>query len=161
MLLRFIFTTIFLFYCSNSFSSDPFTNEIGIVREPEVVEIKIEDTVESETDLLIQEEANEEEREVVVEKTNSSCSAVMAGDAEIVAEAPPETPILSPAANSEPDPLIVEGPMWRVLPSTPYTTAVVVLPPDPLLIVLPAANVPVTDSTGTALILIAFTKISV
>ena len=39
--------------------SDPFTNEIGIIKEPEVVEIKIEETVESETDLLIEEETNE------------------------------------------------------------------------------------------------------
>ena len=58
MLLRYILTIIIVLFHSNSYS-DPFTNEIGIIKEPEVVEIKIEETVESETDLLIQEEANE------------------------------------------------------------------------------------------------------
>ncbi|WP_440643606.1 LysM peptidoglycan-binding domain-containing protein [Candidatus Pelagibacter sp. HIMB123] len=48
MLLRYILITIFILYHSNSYS-DPFTNEIGIIREPEVVEIKIEETVETET----------------------------------------------------------------------------------------------------------------
>ena len=58
MLLRYILTIIIVLFHSNSYS-DPFTNEIGIIKEPEVVEIKIEETVESETDLLIEEETNE------------------------------------------------------------------------------------------------------
>ena len=71
MLLRFILTTIFVLYFGNSFSSDPFTNEIGIVREPEVVEIKVEDIVETETDLAIEEEAPEIElAEEIIEKTD-------------------------------------------------------------------------------------------
>ena len=58
MLLRYILTIIIVLFHGNSYS-DPFTNEIGIIKEPEVVEIKIEETVESETDLLIEEEAKE------------------------------------------------------------------------------------------------------
>ena len=58
MLLRYILTIIIAFLHGNSYS-DPFTNEIGIIKEPEVVEIKIEETVESETDLLIEEDTNE------------------------------------------------------------------------------------------------------
>ena len=58
MLLRYILTIIIVLFHGNSYS-DPFTNEIGIIKEPEVVEIKIEETVESETDLLIEEETNE------------------------------------------------------------------------------------------------------
>ncbi|WP_440613822.1 LysM peptidoglycan-binding domain-containing protein [Candidatus Pelagibacter sp. HIMB1748] len=94
MLLRFIFTTIFLFYCSNSFSSDPFTNEIGIVREPEVVEIKIEDTDESETDLLIQEEANEEK---LAEELFNNTEEVIE-----VVEAEPESTELVTVLNIDP-----------------------------------------------------------
>ncbi|WP_262589732.1 LysM peptidoglycan-binding domain-containing protein [Candidatus Pelagibacter communis] len=58
MLFRYILTIIIVLFHSNS-HSDPFTNEIGIIREPEVVEIKIEETVESETDLVIEEETVE------------------------------------------------------------------------------------------------------
>ena len=58
MLLRYILTIIIVLFHGNS-HSDPFTNEIGIIKEPEVVEIKIEETVESETDLLIEEDTNE------------------------------------------------------------------------------------------------------
>ena len=58
MLLRYILTIIIVLFYSNSYS-DPFTNEIGIIKEPEVVEIKIEETVESETDLVIEEETVE------------------------------------------------------------------------------------------------------
>ena len=58
MLLRYILTIIIVLFHGNSYS-DPFTNEIGIIKEPEVVEIKIEETVESETDLLIEEDTNE------------------------------------------------------------------------------------------------------
>ena len=58
MLLRYILTIIIAFLHGNSYS-DPFTNEIGIIKEPEVVEIKIEETVESESDLPIEQETNE------------------------------------------------------------------------------------------------------
>ncbi|WP_440913142.1 LysM peptidoglycan-binding domain-containing protein [Candidatus Pelagibacter sp.] len=58
MLFRYILTIIIVLFHSNS-HSDPFTNEIGITREPEVVEIKIEETVEPETDLVIEEETVE------------------------------------------------------------------------------------------------------
>ena len=58
MLLRYILTIIIVLFHGNSYS-DPFTNEIGIIKEPEVVEIKIEETIESETDLLIEEDTNE------------------------------------------------------------------------------------------------------
>ena len=60
MLLRYILITIFIFYHSNSYS-DPFTNEIGIVREPEVVEVKIEEIVEPEIDLATEEQTTEVE----------------------------------------------------------------------------------------------------
>jgi len=58
MVLRYILTIIIVLFHGNS-HSDPFTNEIGIIKEPEVVEIKIEETVEPETDLLIEEDTNE------------------------------------------------------------------------------------------------------
>ena len=58
MLLRYILTIIIAVLHGNSYS-DPFTNEIGIIKEPEVVEIKIEETVESESDLPIEQETNE------------------------------------------------------------------------------------------------------
>ena len=58
MLLRYILTIIIVLFHGNSYS-DPFTNEIGIIKEPEVVEIKIDKTIESETDLVIEEEATE------------------------------------------------------------------------------------------------------
>ena len=45
--------------------------------------------------------------------------------------------------------------------SIPYTNAVVVLGELPLLIVLPAANDPEADSTGTVLRANTMTKISV
>ncbi|WP_440678612.1 LysM peptidoglycan-binding domain-containing protein [Candidatus Pelagibacter sp. HIMB1611] len=68
MLLRYILITIFILYHSNSYS-DPFTNEIGIVREPEVVEIKIEETVETET--VTEEETIEVElAEEILENTD-------------------------------------------------------------------------------------------
>ena len=43
MILRYILTIIIVLFHSNS-HSDPFTNEIGIIKEPEVVEIKIEES---------------------------------------------------------------------------------------------------------------------
>ena len=58
MLLRYILTIIIVLFHGNSYS-DPFTNEIGIIKEPEVVEIKIEETVEPETELVIEEETVE------------------------------------------------------------------------------------------------------
>ena len=58
MLLRYILTIIIVLFHGHSLS-DPFTNEIGIIKEPEVVEIKIEETVEPETDIISEEEANE------------------------------------------------------------------------------------------------------
>ena len=58
MLLRYILTIIVVLFHGNSYS-DPFTNEIGVIKEPEVVEIKIEETVEPETDLVIEEETVE------------------------------------------------------------------------------------------------------
>jgi len=58
MLLKYILTIIIVLFYTNSYS-DPFTNEIGIIKEPEVVEIKIEETIETETDLVIEEETNE------------------------------------------------------------------------------------------------------
>ena len=58
MLLRYILTIIIVLFHGNSYS-DPFTNEIGIIKDPEVVEIKIEETVEPETELAIEEETVE------------------------------------------------------------------------------------------------------
>ena len=55
MLLRYILTLALILFHSNSYS-DPFTNEIGIIKEPEVVEIKIEETTEPETDLIVEED---------------------------------------------------------------------------------------------------------
>ena len=48
-----------IFFQKNSFSSDPFTNEIGLVKEPEVIEIEIEDNSDEATNT--EEEALEEE----------------------------------------------------------------------------------------------------
>jgi len=76
MLLRYILITIFILYHSNSYS-DPFTNEIGIVREPEVVEIKIEETVETETDLATEEETTEVElAEEILENTDEAIEVI-------------------------------------------------------------------------------------
>jgi len=76
MLLRYILITIFILYHSNSYS-DPFTNEIGIVREPEVVEIKIEETVETETDLATEEETTEVELvEEILENTDETIEVI-------------------------------------------------------------------------------------
>ena len=58
MLLRYILTIIIVLFHGNSYS-DPFTNEIGVIKEPEVVEVKIEETVEPETELVIEEETVE------------------------------------------------------------------------------------------------------
>ena len=74
MLLRYILITIFILYHSNSYS-DPFTNEIGIVREPEVVEIKIEETVETET--VTEEETIEVElAEEILEDTDEAIEVI-------------------------------------------------------------------------------------
>ena len=74
MLLRYILITIFILYQSNSYS-DPFTNEIGIVREPEVVEIKIEETVETET--VTEEETIEVElAEEILENTDEAIEVI-------------------------------------------------------------------------------------
>ena len=74
MLLRYILITIFILYHSNSYS-DPFTNEIGIVREPEVVEIKIEETVETET--VTEEETIEVElAEEILENTDEAIEVI-------------------------------------------------------------------------------------
>ncbi|ETA70687.1 LysM peptidoglycan-binding domain-containing protein [Candidatus Pelagibacter ubique] len=76
MLLRYILITIFILYHSNSYS-DPFTNEIGIIREPEVVEIKIEETVEIETDLATEEETTEVElAEEILENTDEAIEVI-------------------------------------------------------------------------------------
>ena len=48
-----------IFFQKNSFSSDPFTNEIGLIKEPEVIEIEIEDNSDEATNT--EEEALEEE----------------------------------------------------------------------------------------------------
>ena len=74
MLLRYILITIFILCHSNSYS-DPFTNEIGIVREPEVVEIKIEETVETET--VTEEEIIEVElAEEILENTDEAIEVI-------------------------------------------------------------------------------------
>ena len=59
MLLRYLLTFVLIFFHSNSYG-DPFTNEIGIIKEPEVVEIVVEETVEPESDLLIEEDIAKE-----------------------------------------------------------------------------------------------------
>ena len=83
----------------------------------------------------------------------------------MVAVAPPDAVIESPAANSDPEPFKVEGPICKVEPPDPDATANIVatdvLPPLPFDIVLPTANVPETDSTAICLIALLFTAISV
>ena len=38
-----------MIFFKKSFSSDPFTNEIGLIKEPEVIEIEIEDNSDEAT----------------------------------------------------------------------------------------------------------------
>ena len=57
-----LFLIIFLILLQNKAYSDPFTNEIGITREPEVVEIKTEETEEIEAeDLFTETETSDDE----------------------------------------------------------------------------------------------------
>jgi len=78
MLLKYILTIIIVLFYTNSYS-DPFTNEIGIIKEPEVVEIKIEETIETETDLVIEEETNEIElAEEIFDNTEEATEVVEA-----------------------------------------------------------------------------------
>ena len=77
-----------IFFQKNSFSSDPFTNEIGLVKEPEVIEIEIEDN--SDELANTEEEALEEETliaEDLFEDIKETVSAVKDDiDEEIEAE---------------------------------------------------------------------------
>ena len=83
----------------------------------------------------------------------------------IVPVAPPDAVILSPAANSDPDPASVVGPMDTIVLPDPCATAkivaVAVLPPDPVTNVSPTAKLPLTLSTVTARTARFFTTISV
>ena len=77
-----------IFFQKNSFSSDPFTNEIGLIKEPEVIEIEIEDNSDEATNT--EEEALEEETliaEDLFEDIKETVSVVQDGiDEEIEAE---------------------------------------------------------------------------
>ena len=54
-----IFIMLLVIFFKKAFSSDPFTNEIGLIKEPEVIEIEIEDNSDEATNT--EEEALEEE----------------------------------------------------------------------------------------------------
>ena len=60
MLFRILLIFLTTLFQSNSYS-DPFTNEIGITRQPEVVEVKPEETIEVEKELVAENDNNEQE----------------------------------------------------------------------------------------------------
>ena len=94
MLLRYLLTFVLIFFHSNSYG-DPFTNEIGIIKEPEVVEIVVEETVEPESDLLIEEDIAKE-LEMAEELFNNNDEETK------VAEAEPESTELVTVLNIDP-----------------------------------------------------------
>ena len=94
MLLRYILTLALILFHSNSYS-DPFTNEIGIIKEPEVVEIKIEETTEPETDLIVEEDVATE-LEVTEELFDNTEEVIE------VVEAEPESTELLTVLNIDP-----------------------------------------------------------
>ena len=80
MLLKFILSFFLILFHSNSYS-DPFTNEIGIVKEPEVIKVEIEETTEPETDLALE---NDEisEKELAEELFDNSEEVIEVVEAE-------------------------------------------------------------------------------
>jgi hypothetical protein len=60
MLFRILLIFLITLFQSNSYS-DPFTNEIGITRQPEVVEVKPEETIEAEEELIAENDNNDQE----------------------------------------------------------------------------------------------------
>jgi LysM repeat protein len=60
MLFRILLIFLITLFQSNSYS-DPFTNEIGITRQPEVVEVKPEETIEVEKELVAENDNNDQE----------------------------------------------------------------------------------------------------
>ena len=60
MLFRILLIFLLTLFQSNSYS-DPFTNEIGITRQPEVVEVKPEETIEVEKELVAENDNNDQE----------------------------------------------------------------------------------------------------
>ena len=69
MLFRILLITFLTLFQSNSFG-DPFTNQIGIIEEPKVVEIVVEEAKEPEPDLIVENENVEENTSI--ELTNET-----------------------------------------------------------------------------------------
>ena len=93
MLFRILLIFLITLFQSNSYS-DPFTNEIGITRQPEVVEVKPEETIEVEKELVAENDNNEQE---ITEE-----QPIEAEETIEVAEAEPQTTELVTILNIDP-----------------------------------------------------------
>jgi LysM repeat protein len=93
MLFRILLIFLLTLFQSNSYS-DPFTNEIGITRQPEVVEVKPEETIEAEEELIAENDNNDQE---IIEE-----QPIEAEETIEVAEAEPQTTELVTILNIDP-----------------------------------------------------------
>ncbi len=96
MLLRYILTLALILFHSNAYS-DPFTNEIGIIKEPEIVEVEIEETIEPETDLVVEEDVTAELELEITEEIFDNTDEITE-----VVEAEPESKELITVLNIDP-----------------------------------------------------------
>ena len=71
-MIKILLTILLFFYHSNVLSNDPFTNEIGIIKEEEITELKeevveldVEEVIEEEQDLEVAEDLFEEDQETI------------------------------------------------------------------------------------------------
>ncbi|MDC0944527.1 LysM peptidoglycan-binding domain-containing protein [Candidatus Pelagibacter sp.] len=93
MLFRILLIFLITLFQSNSYS-DPFTNEIGITRQPEVVEVKPEETIEVEKELVAENDNNDQE---IIEE-----QPIEAEETIEVAEAEPQATELVTILNIDP-----------------------------------------------------------
>jgi len=93
MLFRILLILLLTLFQSNSYS-DPFTNEIGITRQPEVVEVKPEETIEAEEELVAENDNNDQE---IIEE-----QPIEAEETIEVAEAEPQATELVTILNIDP-----------------------------------------------------------
>ena len=93
MLFRILLIFLTTLFQSNSYS-DPFTNEIGITRQPEVVEVKPEETIEVEKELVAENDNNDQE---IIEE-----QPIEAEETIEVAEAEPQATELVTILNIDP-----------------------------------------------------------
>lgn len=71
-MIKILLTILLFFYHSNVLSNDPFTNEIGIIKEEEITELKeevveldVEEIIEEEQDLEVAEDLFVEDQETI------------------------------------------------------------------------------------------------